>query len=139
MNSRFDDLSKAVIRLAGEISREMGYNYVGSEHILAAILKDGSSDTAAALENQSITYDKVSAKIVEYTTPDDGITENENLPFTPRSRTILELSYTEARRNGSSLIATEHIFLAILREGRSIAAKILSDLGFQINTLQGIC
>ena len=134
MNSRFDDLSKAVIRLAGEISREMGYNYVGSEHILAAILKDGSSDTAAALENQSITYDKVSAKIVEYTTPDDGITENENLPFTPRSRTILELSYTEARRNGSSLIATEHIFLAILREGRSIAAKILSDLGFQINT-----
>lgn len=134
MNSRFDDLSKSVIRLAGEISREMGYNYVGSEHILAAILKDGSSDTAAALENQSITYDKVSAKIVEYTTPDDGITENENLPFTPRSRTILELSYTEARRNGSSLIATEHIFLAILREGRSIAAKILSDLGFQINT-----
>ena len=134
MNSRFDDLSKDVIRLAGEIAREMGYNYVGSEHILAAILKDGSSDAASALENQGITFSKVSEKITEYTTPDENVSENENMPFTPRSRTILELSYTEARRNGSQLICVEHMFLAILREGRSIAAKILSDLSFQINT-----
>ena len=133
MNSRFDDVSKNVIRLAGDIAREMGYNYVGSEHIMAAILRDGNSDAAAALENQGITYEAVAEKILEYTTPGDGVGDGENIPFTTKSRIILELSYTEARRNGSATIAPVHMFLAILREGNSIAAKILGDLGFQIN------
>lgn len=135
MNSRFDDKSQNVIRLAGEIASEMGYNYVGSEHILAAIAKEGTSAVAQALDEQGITADEICEKITEYTTPDSAGAPAGNLPFTPRCRTILEISHTESRRNGAMTIAPEHMLLAILREGRSIAAKILGDLNLDINSL----
>ena len=134
MNSRFDDKSKNVIRLAEEIAGELGYNYVGSEHILAAIANEGTSRVAVALASQGITFDAICEKIAEYTTPDGTVPEGR-IPFTPRCRTILELSHTESRRNGAHIIAPEHMFLAILREGRSVAAKILGDLNLDINTL----
>ncbi len=134
MNSRFDDKARNVIKLAEEIAGELGYNYIGSEHILAAICSEGTSAVSKALANQGITYEAICEKIAEYTTPDGQMPEGR-IPFTSRSRTILELSHTEARRNGSPIIAPEHLFLAILREGRSIAAKILGDLNLDINTL----
>ncbi len=134
MNSRFDDKAQNVIKLAEEVAGELGYNYVGSEHILAAIAKEGTSAVAEALAGQGITFEAVCEKIAEYTTPDGSVAEGR-IPFTPRSRTIIELSHTESRRSGAQLIAPEHIFLAILREGRSVAAKILGDLNLNINTL----
>ncbi len=134
MNSRFDDRAQNVIKLAEEVAGELGYNYVGSEHILAAIAKEGTSAVAAALADQGITFEAVCEKIAEYTTPDASVAEGR-IPFTPRSRTIIELSHTESRRSGAQLIAPEHIFLAILREGRSVAAKILGDLNLNINAL----
>ena len=134
MNSRFDDKAQNVIKLAEEVAGELGYNYVGSEHILAAIAKEGTSAVAEALADQGITFEAVCEKIAEYTTPDGSVAEGR-IPFTPRSRTIIELSHTESRRSGAQLIAPEHIFLAILREGRSVAAKILGDLNLNINTL----
>ena len=134
MNSRFDDKAQNVIKLAEEVAGEMGYNYVGSEHILAAIAKEGTSAVCEALESQGITFDAICEKISEYTTPDGNVTDGR-IPFTPRSRTIIELSHAESRRSGSMLITPEHIFLAILREGRGVAAKILGDLNLDINTL----
>ncbi len=134
MNSRFDDKAQNVIRLAEEVAGELGYNYVGSEHILAAIAKEGTSSVAEALFSQGITFEAVCEKIAEYTTPDGNVAEGR-IPFTPRSRTIIELSHTESRRSGAQVISPEHIFLAILREGRSVAAKILGDLNLNINAL----
>ncbi len=133
MNTRFDENSKSVLRCAEEISRELGFNYVGSEQILAGILRAGDSNAAKALENQGITYDAVEEKILEYTSPSGETNSDGTLPITPRCKTILELSYTEARRSGGELIAPEHMFMAILREGRSIAARIITTLGFDVN------
>ncbi|MBQ7900622.1 MAG: ATP-dependent Clp protease ATP-binding subunit [Clostridia bacterium] len=135
MNSRFDDKSQSVIRMASEIAAELGYNYVGSEHLLAAIAKEGTSLVAQALEEQNITYEEICDKITEYTTPDGAGISGGNLPITPRCRTILEMSHTESRRNGAMLISPEHLLLAILREGRSVAAKILGDLNLDINAM----
>lgn len=132
MNSRFDENARKVIKLADEIAQELGYNYIGSEHILASIIKEGNSKASMALEAQGINYEAVAEKILEYTTPENNGSISESLPFTPRCKSILELSYTEARRGGSDLISSEHIFLAILREGRSVAVKILSDLKFNV-------
>ena len=134
MNSRFDDKARNVLKLAEQIAAELGYNYIGSEHILAAIASEGTSAVSKALANQDITYEAICDMISEYTTPDGNVPDGR-IPFTSRSRTIIELSHTEARRNGSFVIAPEHLFLAILREGRGIAAKILSDLELDINEL----
>ena len=133
MNTRFDENSKSVLRCAEEISRELSFNYVGSEQILAGILRAGDSVAAKALENQGITYDAVEEKILEYTSPSGEANADGTLPITPRCKTILELSYTEARRSGAELISPEHMFMAILREGRSIAARIITTLGFDVN------
>lgn len=135
MDSRFTDKSRAVLRLAHDIAGELGYGYVGSEHILAGIIRDGSSDAAAALDAQGVDYDGVIAKITEYTVPSQTGAVNSALPLTPRSKAVLEISFNEAKKTGSLLIEPEHILMAMLREGQSVAVRILSDFNVDFNIL----
>ena len=128
MDSRFSDNARKILRIAHDIAAEMGYNYVGTEHILAGILRDGSSGAASAMQEQGIDYDKVISKISEYTTPTGKVNPNQPLPITPRTRAVLEISFNEAKKAGAVLIEAEHIFMAIMREGQSVASKILIDL-----------
>ncbi len=128
MDSRFSDNARKILRIAHDIAAEMGYNYVGTEHILAGILREGSSGAAAAMQEQGIDYDKVTSKISEYTTPTGKVNPNQPLPITPRTRAVLEISFNEAKKAGAVLIEAEHIFMAIMREGQSVASKILVDL-----------
>lgn len=135
MDSRFTEQSRTVLRLAHDIAGEMGYNYVGSEHILAGMLREGTSAAAAALNSHGVTYDDVVNGIAEYTTPSDNNYINATLPLTPRCKSILELSFNEAKKTGSLLIQPEHMLMAILREGQSVAVRILADLGIDFNSL----
>ncbi len=128
MDSRFSDNARKILRIAHDIAAEMGYNYVGTEHILAGILRDGSSGAASAMQEQGIDYDKVISKISEYTSPTGKVNPNQPLPITPRTRAVLEISFNEAKKSGAVLIEAEHIFMAIMREGQSVASKILIDL-----------
>lgn len=129
MDSRFSDISRKILRLSHDIAAELGYNYVGTEHIIAGILRDGTTDAAAELEAQGLDYDSVVAKIAEYNAPSGKVNPNQALPITPRTKAILEISFNEAKKEGSLLIEPEHMLLAIIREGQSFAAKILRDLG----------
>ena len=129
MDSRFSDISRKILRLAHDIAAELGYNYVGTEHIIAGILRDGTTEASAELEAQGLDFDSVVAKITEYNAPSGKVNPNQMLPITPRTKAILEISFNEAKKEGSLLIEPEHILLAIIREGQSFAAKILRDLG----------
>lgn len=136
MESRFTDKSREALKLAHEAAGDMNCNYVGSEHIIAGIIKEGTSPAAEALNDMGITYDDFVAKITEYTNPNSDMTVlGTALPLTPRCKTILEMSFNEAKKTGSILIAPEHIILAILREGRSVGAKILAESGVDANAL----
>lgn len=134
MDSRFSDTSRKILRLSHDIAAEMGYNYVGTEHIIAGILKDAASEAAAAMEAQGVSYDSVVSKISEYTAPSGKVNPNQALPITPRTKAILEISFNEAKKEGALLIEPEHIFVAIMREGQSVAAKILRELGMDFPT-----
>ena len=136
MDSRFTDKSRSALRFAHETAREMGYNFVGSEHIIAGILKEGSSQAANALEDAGIRYEDFVSRISELSPPDSSMTViGSSLPLTPRCKTILEMSFNEAKKLGSLLIAPEHIVLATLREGQSVGARILSEFGIDANEL----
>jgi len=136
MDSRFTEKSRTSLRNANEIAREMGYGYVGSEHIIAGILKEGSSQAAIAMEESGISYDEYVEKIAEYTTPDSDMTVlGTALPLTPRCKTILEISFNEAKKTGSLLIAPEHLVMAALREGQNVGAKIIAAFSPDINAL----
>ncbi len=135
MDSRFTEKSRAILKCAHDIAGEMGYNYVGTEHILAGILKEGTSAACDALESQGITYEGITEKITAYTTPSDTSYINSTLPLTPRSKAILEISFNEAKKTGSLYIEPEHILIAILREGQSVAVKILADSNIDFNAV----
>ncbi len=136
MENRFSDKARQALQCAQETASSMGHGYVGTEHILAGLLKEGTSVAAKALEAQDVTFERVSDKILEITPPAEGISGgffHANLPLTPRSKTILEMSFSESRRFGASYIGCEHILLAILKERENIAVRILADLGFNAN------
>lgn len=139
MDSRFSEKSQKILRLSHEIATDMHYNYVGSEHIIAAILKDASTDVYDILSSQGIEYEAFREKIAEYTLPSLKVNPSTSLPLTPRSKIILEISFNEAKKQGSLLIEPVHMFLAILREGSSVAVRILKDLGLDFPHWRRIC
>ena len=134
MDTRFTESSKAALRLANEVASELGYNYVGSEHILAGIIREGTSAAAAALAEQGVDFDGVVEKITQYNAPGGGFA-SASLPLTPRSKALLEISFNEAKKSGSLLIEPEHILMAMLREGQSVAVRILTDYNVDFNAL----
>lgn len=136
MDSRFTNESRAALKCAHEIAREMGYTYVGSEHIIAGIIKDASSSAASVLEDLGVTFEDFVERIAKFSPPDSGMTMlGASLPITPRCKTILEMSFNEAKKAGSMLISPEHLLLATIREGSNVAVRILVDMEIDTGNL----
>ena len=129
MDSRFTDKSRAVLRLSQEIATELRHNFVGTEHILAALVKEGTSKASEVLSDEGITYEYIIESIKdEQNIVIGGKTPDGMLPLTPRTKTVIELSYNESQRTGAKFIFPEHILMAILREGESVAASIIRSM-----------
>ena len=143
MFSNFTEKSREALRQAHDAACEMGHGYVGSEHLLLGIIREGSGVAAKALADAGITQETVENKIkdtIGFSEPLDMQTE---LSLTPRSKRILEIAAMEARRLGHNYIGTEHILMAIIRDGDGVAAQILASSGvhmgdFYANTLNSI-
>lgn len=130
---RFTQRAAQALNLAKECSSNLGHNYIGTEHLLWGLVKEGGGIAANVLASNGVTESKVMEKIISIIGKGDG-----SLPvsgYTPRTKRVIELSYAETRRMGQNYIGTEHIMLAILREGESIAVRILMELGVDINKL----
>ena len=136
METRFTDKSRSSLRFAHDTAHGMGYTFVGSEHIIAGILKEGSSPAAIALDEMGVKYEDFVSKIAEMSPPNgEASIIGSSLPLTPRCKTILEMSFNEAKKLGSLLISPEHIVLSVLREGQSVGAKILASFEIDTNAL----
>ena len=133
MTYSFTNRAKKAIDLANELAIELGHNYIGTEHILYGLVKEGSGVAARVLANQGIEPDMIIDKIVELVGNEAPITET--MGFTPRSKRVIETSFIEARKLGYNYIGTEHLLIGILREADSIAARILLELNINIPRL----
>jgi ATP-dependent Clp protease ATP-binding subunit ClpC len=130
MYGRFTEKAEKAVSLSQESAMALGHNYVGTEHLLLGLIKEGTGVAAKVLQNQGVTEDKVLKHIEELI--GRGETTNEQpLGFTPRTKRVLELSFREARRVGHNYIGTEHLLVGILKEGESVAVRILMDLGLE--------
>ena len=127
---KFTNRAKKVIEIANDKSIELGHNYIGTEHILYGLVKEGEGVASKVLTNKGITAEKVLKEIQEML--GNGREIQESLGFTPRSKRILENAFIEARRIGYNYIGTEHLLLAILKEEDSIATKIILELNVEI-------
>ena len=127
---KFTNKAKKVIEIANDISIELGHNYIGTEHILYGLAKEGEGIAAKVLSNKGVTDDKIKSKIEELLGKGDEI--KESLGFTPRTKKVLENAFLEAKRIGYNFIGTEHLLLAIMKEGDCVATRIIIELNVDI-------
>ncbi len=127
MTYKFTNSASKAIEIANEIAIELGHNYIGSEHILYGLIKEGTGVASKVLENQNVTPEAVLKDIEELIGKEDTKT-SDTVGFTPRTKRIIENAFREARKLGSDYIGTEHILIGIMREGDSVAVRIMLDL-----------
>ena len=133
MKYKFTNCAQQAIEIANQIAIELGHSYIGTEHILYGLVKEGTGVAAKVLENQVITENSIIEKIQELIGTEEP--KGETLGFTPRTKRVVENAFIEARKLGLNYIGTEHLLIGIMREGDSIAVRILLDLNVSIPKL----
>ena len=129
MMYKFTARAEKAIEIANDIAMELGHKYIGTEHILYGLCKEGTGIASKVLENQNITDEDILQEIEMLIGTGEAIEDREALGFTPRSKRVIENAFIEARKLGSEYIGTEHLLIGIMREGDSVAVRIMMDLG----------
>jgi ATP-dependent Clp protease ATP-binding subunit ClpA len=128
MFERFTDRARRVVVLTQEEARLLNHNYIGTEHLLLALVRDDEGVAALALQQLGISHEAVRGQ-VEDIIGRGGSSPSDHMPFTPRSKKVLELSLREALQLGHDFIGTEHLLLGLVREGEGVAAQVLAKMG----------
>src|SRR5215472_9054651 len=124
MFERFTDRARRVVVLAQEEARMLNHSYIGTEHILLGLIREGEGVAAKALEALGISREAVRRQVEEIIGQDQQAPSGQ-MPFTPRAKKVLELSLREALQLGHNYVGTEHILLGLIREGGGVAAQLL--------------
>ena len=135
MTYNFTSRARKAIEIANDAAIELGHRYIGTEHILYGLAKEGSGVASKVLENQGISPEDILDVTVSLVGREEPI--DDTLGFTPRTKRVIESAFIEARKLGYNYIGTEHILIGILREGDSVAARILLELNVNIPKLYG--
>jgi ATP-dependent Clp protease ATP-binding subunit ClpC len=135
MFERFTDRSRRVVALAQEEARMLDHGWLGTEHILLGLIREGDGTGARALESLGISLDAVREQVEEIIGRGQQVPSG-HIPFTPRAKKVLALSLRESLQLGHNYIGTEHILLGLLREGDGVAAQVLVRLGADLNRVR---
>ena len=133
---RFSDRGKRVLALAQDEAIRHNHNYIGTEHLLAALLRDGDTVAARALTSLGIELEKVRTALERIIGRGDRPTSASEITLSPRTKKVIELSIDEARRMGQPNLGPEHILLGLIREGEGIASGIIESLGVDLSALR---
>src|SRR4051794_40943490 len=128
MFERFTERARMVVVRAQEEARLLGHEYIGTEHLLLGLLRVEEGLAARVLNDLGVTLDDARAD-VERVVARGSVEVDGQLPFTPRSRKVLDLALREALSLGHRYIGTEHILLALVREGEGVAPQVLARRG----------
>ena len=129
----FTDRVRKVLQMAREEAARLHHEYVGTEHILLGLIREGEGVAAAVLQNLNVDLDDIQQKIEETVKKGKAAAAaGPDLPYTSRAKKVLELAMTEARELNHSYVGTEHLLLGLLREEKGIAAQVLTDAGVSL-------
>lgn len=129
----FTERVRKVMMHAREEARALHHEYVGTEHILLGMLRDGGGVANAAIENLNVQPDAIRREILAVVKPGaPGSSRGPDLPYTSRAKKSLELAMTEAHEHHHAYVGTEHLLLGLMKEERGIAAQILAAAGLTI-------
>ena len=134
MTYKFTGRAEKALEISNEIAIKFGHNYIGTEHLLYGLIKEGSGIANKVLQNQNLTSELVVQKI-EQLIGINILRNNRTIGFTPRTKRVIENAFIEARKLGSDYIGTEHLLIGIVREADSIAVRIMLDLNVNLQKL----
>src|SRR5262249_52653002 len=138
MYERFTDRARKVMQLANQESQRFNHEYIGTEHILLGLVKEGSGVAANVLKNLDIDLRKIRLEVekIVQTGPGSEMVTMGKLPQTPRAKKVIEYSIEEARNLNHNYVGTEHLLLGLLREQEGVAAQVLMNLGLKLEDVR---
>ena len=130
MKYKFTNSAEIALEIANEIAAKLGHNYIGTEHLLYGLVEEANGVASKVLANQGITSAEVLKEIEDLIgiNEEASITDIDAIGFTPRTKRVIENAFMEARRLNSQYIGTEHLLVGIMREGDSVAVRIMMNL-----------
>lgn len=136
MFDRFTDRARKVLGYAKSEAERLNHDYIGTEHILLGLIKEGSGVAANVLENLSIDLEKVRVEVEKLVEAGTNTLTSGQPPYTPRAKRVLELALEEARSLDHNYVGTEHILLGLIRENEGMAAQVLHNLSISIDDVR---
>ena len=127
MYYKFTARAEKAFEIAQDLAMELGHNYIGTEHILYGLAAEGTGVASNVLNSQNLDAETIKREIIDIVGVGEPIDDPESLGFTPRTKRVIENAFLDARRMGHNYIGTEHILIGILREGDSVATRILME------------
>jgi ATP-dependent Clp protease ATP-binding subunit ClpC len=131
----FTDRARRVVVLAQDEARLLNHNYLGTEHLLLGLIREGEGVAVKALESLGISLAAVRAQVQEIIGQGQSA-PTSHIPFTPRAKKVLELSFREALQLHHDYIGTEHLLLGLIGEGDGVAAQVLMQLGSDLSRVR---
>ncbi|MDD5671405.1 MAG: ATP-dependent Clp protease ATP-binding subunit, partial [Candidatus Omnitrophica bacterium] len=136
MFDRFTERARKVIILAKEEAKRFNHDYIGTEHILLGLIKEGESVAAAVLQNLGLSLDTIRLEVEKLVQFGPSTIVSGDIPFTPKAKKVIELAMDEARRLGHNYIGTEHLLLGLIKEGEGVASHVLMNVGLDLNKVR---
>ncbi len=136
MFERFTDRARKVMALANQEAQRFNHEYIGTEHILLGLIKEGSGVAANVLRNLEIDLKKVRIEVEKHVQSGPNTMSMGKLPYTPKAKKVIELAFEEARSLGHNYVGTEHLLLGLLREQEGVAARVLMNLGVKLEDVR---
>src|SRR5438309_1128047 len=138
MYERFTDRARKVMQLANQEAQRFNHEYIGTEHILLGLVKEGSGVAANVLKNLDVDLRKIRLEVekIVQTGPGPDMVTMGKLPQTPRAKKVIEYSIEEARNLNHNYVGTEHLLLGLLREQEGVAAQVLMNLGLKLEDVR---
>ncbi|HUV39276.1 MAG TPA: Clp protease N-terminal domain-containing protein, partial [Planctomycetota bacterium] len=136
MFERFTDRARKVMGLANQEAQRFNHEYIGTEHVLLGLVKEGSGVAANVLRNLDIDLKKIRIEVEKIVQSGPDTLSMGKLPYTPRAKKVIELAFEEARSLGHNYVGTEHLLLGLLREQEGVAARVLMNLGLKLDDVR---
>ncbi|MBX3423626.1 MAG: ATP-dependent Clp protease ATP-binding subunit [Pirellulaceae bacterium] len=136
MYERFTDRARKVMQLANQEAQRFNHEYIGTEHILLGLVKEGSGVAANVLKNLDVDLRKIRLEVEKLVQSGPEMVTIGKLPQTPRAKKVIEYSMEEARNLNHNYVGTEHILLGLLREQEGVAAQVLMNLGMKLDDVR---
>src|SRR6202795_4931070 len=136
MFERFTDRARKVMQLANQEAQRFNHEYIGTEHVLLGLIKEGSGVAANVLKNLDVDLRKIRLEVEKLVQSGPDMVTMGKLPQTPRAKKVIEYSMEEARNLNHNYVGTEHILLGLLREQEGVAAQVLMNLGLKLEEVR---